>query len=95
MPKRRFSIVCKKPFVIDDAYNANPTSMFKTIEGILTLFEAIKKKDFHFVLGDIFELGKHMKACYLEMALQLSHLLKTKNSTIFFYFIGKRNKNVL
>ncbi len=92
MPKRRFTMVCKKPLVIDDAYNANPASIFKTIEGILTLFETVKKKNFHIVLGDVFELGVHMKACYLKMALQLSDLLKTKKPNIFFYFIGKEIK---
>lgn len=57
---RRFEIVKQQPCIIDDSYNANPTSMIEAIDFVAQAsLEKKTKGDFIFVLGDMCELGAY------------------------------------
>jgi UDP-N-acetylmuramoyl-tripeptide--D-alanyl-D-alanine ligase len=69
--------------IINDAYNASPTSMKASIETFLSLFPKRKKV---LILGDMFELGKES----LEMHKQIGKLLTQHEKEIeYVVTIGK------
>lgn len=86
---RRFEVVKKKPLLIDDSYNANPTSMFSSLDFIVqsSLFTHIKGK-FFFVLGEMLELGE--KSSYFhETLVRFCLTLGVQYEKAVFLFYGK------
>tara|TARA_B100000965_G_scaffold405544_1_gene440005 strand:+ start:1712 stop:2971 length:1260 start_codon:yes stop_codon:yes gene_type:complete len=71
-------IISEKNLIILDAYNANPSSMFKMIIS----FSKIKKENKVCILGDMAELGKFSQKEHLEIIKLVCDL------KILSYFIG-------
>ena len=97
------------PLVIDDAYNANDASIIGLVSAALRFAKLIQKNKHdehsleplhvHFVLGDIFELGRHTNKIHRQLAKSLNTLLNEQqdNFTITkvicaVYCIGKSMK---
>jgi UDP-N-acetylmuramoyl-tripeptide--D-alanyl-D-alanine ligase len=69
--KMRFEINTSEhgPILINDAYNASPTSVKASVHTFLSLYPNRKKM---VVLGDIFELGEQSEAFHREVGLFLA-----------------------
>ena len=90
MPRRQEQ-VSVEPIIIDDAYNANPTSMFEAIDYMSDILKKKRvggeKTNIYFVLADMLELGE--KSHDLHMSV-IEHGLKCAEQTDgrFFIFYG-------
>lgn len=75
-------------FMINDAYNASPTSMIASIDTFLRISDKRKKV---LVLGDMFELGSENENGHLSVGYFLE---ENKGKIEFLITIGQRSKNI-
>ncbi|BBM88493.1 UDP-N-acetylmuramoyl-tripeptide--D-alanyl-D-alanine ligase [Spirochaetota bacterium] len=76
--KRRLEQKLDAPKIIDDAYNANPTSMIDIIKFFAPLQAESSVKNLIFVLADMLELGKKEVFFHNQLAQLLNHTLSAK-----------------
>ena len=84
----RFEIAHHCPLVIDDTYNANPTSMIEAVEWCLQL----GLENTYIVLGDVLELGEKEKFYHQQIGEKIANLTENNNK-VQFIFIGKAMQN--
>lgn len=80
----RFQIIHNSPLVIDDAYNANPTSMIDAVKWCVEL----KSEQAFIVLGDVFELGEKEAFYHREIGRKIA-VLAENNNKVSFIFLGQ------
>lgn len=80
----RFQVLCKDPYLIYDAYNANPYSMVESVRWILESALTIPK---FFLLGDVLEMGTWGPEIHKKIGTQVDELIQNQ-SDIMVFFVG-------
>lgn len=86
-----------KPLIIDDTYNANPTSMIKTITALIRLLpQAPSQIRLRVIIGDMLELGQFSQALHETCGKKIGGLVKELSledqERIDFFLLGKEMK---